>query len=72
MKEYYVWLEDFYITGILAGMSNIEYKDFGPMFMYGIPDENSNVLTCHVPGLKPTKWIKIWNKSFSENRAEVL
>ena len=68
LKEYYVWLEDFYITGILAGMSNIEYKDFHPLFMYGKPNKTSNVLACHVPRVKPKEFMKVWNKSFAKNK----
>ena len=64
MKEKYVWLEDFYITGLLAGMSKIEYKDFSNQFKRGKPKRNANVLTCHVNKLKPQKWIKLWHYLF--------
>ena len=26
MKKYYVWIEDVYITGILAGLNNMKYE----------------------------------------------
>ena len=64
MKKYYVWIEDVYITGILAGLNNIEYENTYKWTHFGKPDNTTNFMTCHFSGPEPKEWIKIWHDSF--------
>ena len=64
MRESYIWMEDVYITGILAGMNNIKYSNIKKLTHYSVPNNNTNFMTAHVKGLKPQEWIQIWHEIF--------
>ena len=64
MKKYYVWIEDVYITGILAGLNNIEYENTYKWTHFGKPDNTTKFMTAHVSGPEPKEWIKIWHGIF--------
>ena len=64
MKESYFWMEDVYITGILAAMNNIEHEDIKKLTYYSRPNNATNFMTAHVSGLKPEEWIEIWHEVF--------
>ena len=65
VKKYYIWIEDVYITGILAAMNNLKYVNTYSITHFGKP-ENNQFMTNHLSGPKPKEWIKVWHDLFDK------
>ena len=72
MTEFYIWMEDVYITGILPSRNNIEHEDLNKQVIldgYQLkvskdPNIATQFIAAHVNFLEPKDWIETWHKIF--------
>ena len=71
LLKHYLWIEDVYLTGVLASMNNLEYGNSGdilckntyPTTYIGKNSEEDSFMTCHVR-LLPDDWLQYWHWLF--------
>ena len=64
LRKHYLWIEDVYLTGVLASMNNLEYENTYPITHFGKPSKEDIFMTCHVSGLSPDDWLQHWHSLF--------
>ena len=66
-KENYVWIEDVYLTGILADLANIGRIHVENLVYFEIPNSTSDFFTAHPYlewNLSPQERLKVWHELF--------
>ena len=65
LLKHYLWIEDVYLTGVLASMNNLEYENTYPTTHIGKNSEDLDFMTCHLTMvLLPDDWLQYWHWLF--------
>ena len=64
LKNCYIWIEDVYITGVLAEIADISIASLNKWVHLSVPNKTKSYISAHANDFSPQERLALWQKHF--------